>query len=315
MNKYTDIGEAVVTSSTISGKAKIHVVQGRGFRNLAGLLLAAALLGMAAAFWLGRGEQPVSVPAAGLAADKPADEKSAPQPERMSHKPADQPAARAEESQPKETPPPAGASLQANVPSKQQQAENALRNAQQLAQQGKVNGALESYRAALLLDPTNDSARQAMVDLLLKLRRSADAERALQLGLKYNPKQSRYAVQLAHLQEAQNELPQALDTLMKSLPYAAQQADYLAFVAALLQRQNRHQDAVVYYQKALELQPTSGEWLMGMGISLRAGKRLDEARDAFRRAQESKTLSPQSRAFVEEQLKEPAVAQPPSASQ
>lgn len=185
----------------------------------------------------------------------------------------------------------------------QQQADNEFRRASGLMQQGRVNEALAGYEAALQLDAGHDAARQAMVGLLLENKRNADAERVLQDGLKHNPKHSGFAMLLARLQVERNELALALETLQKALPYADQQPDYQAFVAALLQRQGRHKEAITHYQIALQLSPNSGVWLMGLGISLQAVQRNEEARDAFKRAIESRTLSAELQAFVKQQIK------------
>ncbi len=186
----------------------------------------------------------------------------------------------------------------------QQQADNEFRRASGLMQQGRINEAIAGYEAALQLDAGHDTARQAMLGLLLENKRNADAERVLQDGLKHNPKHNGFAMLLARLQVERNELALALDTLQKTLPYAYQQADYQAFIAALLQRQNRHNEAILRYQIALQLSPNSGVWLMGLGISLQAVQRNEEARDAFKRAIESRTLSAELQAFVEQRLKE-----------
>ncbi len=210
---------------------------------------------------------------------------------------------------------PVGASVSAVVPvgrvdkqikqvSVQQQADNEFRRASGLMQQGRINEALAGYEAALQLDAGHDAARQAMVGLLLGNKRNADAERVLQDGLKHNPKHSGFAMLLARLQVERNELALALETLQKALPYADQQPDYQAFVAALLQRQSRHKEAITHYQIALQLSPDSGVWLMGLGISLQAVQRNEEARDAFKRAIESRTLSAELQAFVKQRLKE-----------
>lgn len=211
--------------------------------------------------------------------------------------------------------PPVGASLSAAVPvgrvdkqikqvSVKQQADNEFRRASGLMQQGRVNEALAGYEAALQLDAGHDDARQAMVGLLLENKRNADAERVLQDGLKHYPKNSGFAMLLARLQVERKDLALALETLQKGLPYADQQPDYQAFVAALLQRQGRHKEAITHYQIALQLSPDSGIWLMGFGISLQAVQRNEDARDAFKRAIESHTLSAELQAFVAQRLKE-----------
>jgi MSHA biogenesis protein MshN len=289
-NKYTNIGEVVVTS-TITGKAQVRMVQKRNLSRALYWIVGALVLG-GAATWLVLDRAPATVTVTALPGE-----------ERESEAQVVPGAGNAAE--------PAAAASQL---SPQQLAKNAFERAQELAQQGKTSEAIEIYRAALLQDTGNDSARQAMVDLLLKSQRSAEAERALQIGLKNNPNQSGYSLQLARLLAGRNELSQAQEVMQRTLPYAAGQADYQAYYALLLQRQNQHDNAIAYYQKALALKPGSGEWLMGMGISLKAAGRAEEADAAFKRALETKNLSAKSRAFVEQQIPPAAApaANPPN---
>jgi MSHA biogenesis protein MshN len=184
-----------------------------------------------------------------------------------------------------------------------QHAEAEFRKAVALMQQGHIADAIAGYEAVLRLDAGHDAARQALVALLLESKRGAYAERVLQDGLKNKPEHTGFAMLLARLQVERSAVDQAAATLEKSLPYANAQADYQAFYAALLQRQNRHKEAIAYYQVALQLAPDNGIWLMGYGISLQAMQRADDARDAFRRALESKTLNPELQAFVQQKLK------------
>ena len=206
-------------------------------------------------------------------------------------------------------PPPAAAmpALPAPLPQKRvssaQQADAEFRKAVALMQQGRVNDAIAGYEAALRLDAGHQAARQALVALLLEGGRKSEAERVLQEGLNGKPEQTDWAMLLARLQVDRGALETALATLEKSLPYADAQADYQAFYAALLQRQNRHKEAITHYQFALQLVPGSGVWLMGYGISLQAVQRNEDARDAYRRALESRTLSPELQAFVQQRLK------------
>ena len=213
----------------------------------------------------------------------------------------------------KANPPPASESAPVSVTaasgvekkiSLKQQADNEFRKATALMQQGRSNEALAGFEATLQLYPAHDAARQVMAGLLAENKRNAEAEQVLHDGLKLNPKAAALAMHLARLQVERNALQQALDTLMTSLPYAALQADYQAFVAAVLQRLERHMDAVTHYRAALQITPNSGLWWMGLGISLQALQRTDEARDAFRRALDTRTLSGELQAFVAQRLKE-----------
>jgi len=185
-----------------------------------------------------------------------------------------------------------------------QHADAEFRKAVALMQQGRITDALAGYEAALRLDPGHDAARQAWVALLLEGKRGADAERVLQDGLGVKPGHTGFAMLLARLQVERGAVEQATATLEKTLPSADQQAGYQAFFAALLQRQNRHKEAISHYQIALQLAPDNGIWLMGYGISLHAVQRTDDARVAFRRALDSKTLNPELQAFVQQKLRE-----------
>lgn len=202
------------------------------------------------------------------------------------------------------TPLPAAAELPKKQVSKTQQADAEFRRASELMQQGRISDAIAGYEAALKLDAAHLAARQALVALLLEGKRGAEAERVLQAGLDGKPEQAGFAMLLARLQVERGALEPAVATLEKSLAYAENQADYQAFFAALLQRQNRHKEAITHYQIALQLSPGNGVWMMGLGISMQAIQRNDEANNMFKRALESQTLSPELQVFVRRKLKE-----------
>lgn len=185
-----------------------------------------------------------------------------------------------------------------------QLADAEFRKAAQLMQQGRIADAANGYEAALQLDAGHQAARQAWVALLLEGKRHADAERVLQEGLAVRPEQTGFAMLLARLQVERGALDQAVATLKTSLPQAGLQGDYHAFLAALLQRQGSHATALDHYQAALRQAPGNGRWLMGYGISLQAAQRGAEAREAFLRALDSGTLSPELQAFVRQKLGE-----------
>jgi len=186
----------------------------------------------------------------------------------------------------------------------QQRVENEFGRANQAAQEGRLNDALAGYEGVLRLDPKHHASRRALVGVLVSLKRNGEAEGVLQNGLKLDPHEASFAMLLARLQVERDAVPLALDTLQATLPYAEGRADYQAFVAALLQRQNRHDEAVAHFQTALKLAPNNGIWLMGMGISLQALHRGEDARAAYQRALASNSLNAQLQAFVQQKLKE-----------
>jgi MSHA biogenesis protein MshN len=187
--------------------------------------------------------------------------------------------------------------------SPRQHAENEFNKANQAAQQGRTQDALAGYEGVLKLDPLYHEARRALVGVLLGAKKSIEAERVLQEGLSLDLHEFSLAMILARLQVERGAVPEALESLQKTLPYAESRADYQAFMAALLQRQERHQEAVTYFQKARALAPDSAVWLMGMGISLQAAQRTEEARAAYQRALDTRTLNPQLQEFVQQKLK------------
>jgi MSHA biogenesis protein MshN len=188
--------------------------------------------------------------------------------------------------------------------SPQQRAENEFVKANRAVQEGRTNDALAGYRNALLADPTYKPARRAWVGLLVSLKQNNEAEQVLYRGLRHDSHDAAFAMTLARLQVERDAVPLALATLQKTLPYAEGQADYQSFVAALLQRLNRHEEAIAHYRIALKHVPDNGVWLMGMGLSLQALQRSDEARETYQRALASNTLNPQLRAYVQQKLGE-----------
>ncbi|MFA6014014.1 MAG: tetratricopeptide repeat protein [Gallionellaceae bacterium] len=185
-----------------------------------------------------------------------------------------------------------------------QQAENEFRRGNQFVQQRRLREAAAAYEAALVLNPAHVMAREYWVAVLLESKLNSEAEKVLQLGLKSNPGETHFAMLLARLQVERNALPAALETLEQMLAYADQRADYNAFYAAILQRQNRHKEAVTHYEIALNMLPSSGVWFMGLGISLQALDRKEDARNAYMRALDTRSLSQELQAYIEQRMKE-----------
>lgn len=185
----------------------------------------------------------------------------------------------------------------------QQRAESEYRKALALVQQGRVSEAVDSLNQTLQMDAQHGAARQALIGLLVESRRFVEAERRLQEGLNQDRAQPELAMTLARLQVERGDAGAAIATLERSQSAAADRADYHGFMAALLQRDGRHAEAIEHYRLALRRTP-SAIWQMGLGISLQAENRAQEAREAFSRARAANTLSPELQAFVEQRLRQ-----------
>lgn len=197
-------------------------------------------------------------------------------------------------------PRPAAAPVSGREQTVAQRAEGEYRRALASLQDGRMGDTIASLESALRIDPGHEAARQTLVGLLIEAKRPDDAIRQLQLGLTQDPRQPALAMLLARLQIERGG--SGIETLTRSLPYAGANPDYHAFLAGALQRQQRHREAAAEYQAALRGAPANGVWWMGLGISLQAEKRNDEALDAFRKAQASGALSQELQAFVERQI-------------
>lgn len=186
----------------------------------------------------------------------------------------------------------------------QQRAENEYRKATMQIQQGKHDEAISTLEQALHLDGHHTAARQALISLLLDVKRQDEAMGKAREGLRLDNAQPGLAMILARLQLEKGDLKPAIETLERSHAHAAEKSDYQAFLAALLQRDNRNKEAAELYMRILQRAPQNGVWWMGLGISLQAESRFGEAQEAFSRAKASANLSPELVAFVESRLKQ-----------
>jgi len=184
-----------------------------------------------------------------------------------------------------------------------ERAENEYRKALAELNQGRVGDAISSLRTSLKEDASHANARQTLVAVLVEQKRLDEAQALLQEGLTQNPAQPALAINLARIQVERGDIKAADDTLRRSSASAANYADYRAFHAGVLQRLGDHAAASREYQAALRLSPQSNVWWMGLGISLEAEGKTQEARTAFQRARAGGGLSAELDRFVEQKLR------------
>ncbi|MDO9150380.1 MAG: tetratricopeptide repeat protein [Methylotenera sp.] len=174
-------------------------------------------------------------------------------------------------------------------------------------QQGRVAESQANLAKALELNPTHHEARLTLASLLLDNKRLSDAKDVLNAGLQISPEQNEFRIALARLQISAGDQATALSTLEHGLQYAPNHAAYQAFLATLLQRSGRHEEAITHYMKAVSLETNAGSvkttTLVGLGIALQAADRLEHAQQAFIKAQQTDSLSPELSSFVDQQLK------------
>ncbi|TAK92421.1 MAG: tetratricopeptide repeat protein [Burkholderiaceae bacterium] len=134
-------------------------------------------------------------------------------------------------------------------------------------------------------------------------QRLDEAESLLDEAVRLQPNQSLWAMRLAQVQIERENLPAAASTLNKALATGAQSAEFHALYAGVLQRLTQHRQAIGEYQAALRLAPGNGIWWMGLALSLEAEHHTAEARTAYQRAYETRSLSAELNQFVESKLR------------
>lgn len=183
-------------------------------------------------------------------------------------------------------------------------ADQEFRRAVNLVNQGRIAEGMDGFRAALVIDPGHQAARQTLVALLLEAKRVDEAATLLQDGLAVNPDNTEFAMLLARVMVEGNDVPKALFVLQRHAAPPDRNPDFHAFAAALYQRLGRHREAIDQYQTALRLAPSAGVWWVGLGISLQAAERPKDAAEAFTRAKAAGNLAPELASFVDQRLRQ-----------
>jgi MSHA biogenesis protein MshN len=191
--------------------------------------------------------------------------------------------------------------------SKQMNAEQKSAHEYQLAvnyiQQGRIAEAQDMLKSALETNPQFDDARLALIGLLVENNRRDEAIQYLKTGLELVPAKTAYAETLARLQLDAGQGQAALSTLQAYERYANNDASYQGLMALILQKQGLHAEAIQHYQQALSREAGQPSWLIGMGLSLQADGRLEEAKDVYQKALASQ-LNPDMSQFVSQRLKQ-----------
>ncbi|MFO1321235.1 MAG: tetratricopeptide repeat protein [Burkholderiales bacterium] len=187
--------------------------------------------------------------------------------------------------------------------STEERAEAAFRHGVTARQNGDLRTAETRLEEALMLQPSHIGARQALASVLLDARRMDDLERVLREGTVRSPNHLAFAMAVARLEAERGDLVAAVVTLERAMKHGGEQnGELLALAGALLQRLDRHAEAADRYGAAIALGSANPVWFLGQAVSLREVGRTREARVRFRRALDSRSLSPELRTYAEKQL-------------
>ncbi len=155
---------------------------------------------------------------------------------------------------------------------------------------GEISRARRLLTEALELEPALHEGRDLLVALMRRAGDPAAARALLAEGVELAPARPQFAMPYARLLVDTGELERAANVLARARSAAGDNPGYHALTAAVAQRRGHHEQAARAYTRALELDADNGVWWLGLGISLAATERAQEARAAFREARASGDL-------------------------
>lgn len=184
----------------------------------------------------------------------------------------------------------------------QEQANAAYNEGASLLKSGQIAIAEIQLRKALELNPQHVEARELLAGLLLKSDRTQEAASIILDGISMHPDQWAFPRLYAHLLIKQGDNKAALDALTRNIPGIEKATEYHALLAAVYQRLGQYADAAATYRKLVSIMPHKGVWWMGLGISLEAEGKVQDAVNAFNRARRTNTLNSELLRFVDQRL-------------
>jgi Tfp pilus assembly protein PilF len=148
---------------------------------------------------------------------------------------------------------------------------------------GQLRGAEELLRGLLRQDPAHAQGLEALLSILLRQNRTAEAVQLLRQGEQRGPLPPSLGLILARLLAGDGKQEPALEVL-KSMPQAHRTPKYQALLGAILQQMGRYEASAAAYQAALSEGSQTGANWAGLGLALEAMGQAEDARAAFAQA-------------------------------
>lgn len=190
-----------------------------------------------------------------------------------------------------------------------QQSINEYKQAISYIQQGRITEANGRLEESLRLNVSNNDARLVLAGLMVDQLQLEQANALLKEGLTVNPVSIPFRLAIASIEVALHHENAALKTLEDGVGYANNNAEYQLLLATSLRRAARHEDAIKAYMDSLNAKQALSESatvmsLVGLGISLRSTGKLEQAKEAFTRAQASTSTEPELRQFIADSIRQ-----------
>lgn len=141
----------------------------------------------------------------------------------------------------------------------------------------RIRGILES-------EPGHNEARLMLAGALLRRGETARAARLLEDGLEASDRPAELASRLGRILLENGQTARAIGILESHAPEPIDDPDYHQLLAAAHRQAGDHESALSSYQALTEIVPGRGAVWIGLGASLEALDRPDEAVEAYQRA-------------------------------
>jgi tetratricopeptide (TPR) repeat protein len=144
--------------------------------------------------------------------------------------------------------------------------------AQQLRDSGHIEESIGGFKDAIAADPRSMVTRAALGELLLKIRRDAEAIDVFRAAIKVNPDYSLAWYELAFAFRVRGRMPEAVDAYEHYIKLKPADPDPYYGLARALQKLGKKDEARKAYETyvSLEKRPTEQKWIDAANTELRA---------------------------------------------
>ena len=166
----------------------------------------------------------------------------------------------------------------------------------------RYNQAEQSLRQALAVEPDHIKARELLSGIYIQQGRWVEASELLRKGVDLIPGHKTFIKLYARSLMQLNHDVRAIKVLEQNQPRIQDDPNHFAILAALYQRQGNHTAAADTYASILKVNSGNGVWWVGLGISLEAMGRNQEASQSYAHARKTGNLQAEVARFANHRL-------------
>ncbi|GHF82787.1 tetratricopeptide repeat protein [Thalassotalea marina] len=166
--------------------------------------------------------------------------------------------------------------------------------------EGNTSRAEALLEEVLLVDASHNIARKQLAALWFGRQDYSAAHNLLTQGIALMPEYAEFRLMKARIYLKENNVSQAVNSL---LPLShTESVDYQSVLAAAAQQNKQHDIAADAFKKLTTLEPTKGKWWLGYGASLDSQGEFQQAKQSYRQALATSSLSDNAQQFIRQRL-------------